>query len=148
MPELSTPIDTVRYLIVTARAYDAELPPTDPDEGSNPSDDNQIDVLEEGPDQVHEREIAGTLDSLGEDQLAEIVALTWVGRGDFSAEEWDDALAEAASAPQRRRAKDYLLGEPLMGDLLEEGLAALGLAGAEADPDRANDDDLITPPED
>jgi hypothetical protein len=49
----------------------------------------------------------------------------WVGRGDFSAEEWDEALATAADRDNGREAK-YLIGTPLLGDYLEEGLVALG----------------------
>ena len=59
--------------------------------------------------------------NLGEDR----VALTWVGRGDFAAEEWDDALT-AARDRRTGPTADYLLGVPLLGDLLEEGFTALG----------------------
>ncbi|GAB4238592.1 MAG: hypothetical protein Tsb0032_42920 [Kiloniellaceae bacterium] len=51
--------------------------------------------------------------------------MTWVGRGDFAAEEWQDAL-EAAADRKTGPTADYLLGMPLLGDLLEEGFVALG----------------------
>ena len=48
-----------------------------------------------------------------------------VERGDFAAEEWDDALT-AARDRRTGPTADYLLGVPLLGDLLEEGFTALG----------------------
>ena len=50
-----------------------------------------------------------------------MVALMWVGRGDFAAEEWDSARAEAADRWTPRTA-EYLLGTPLVADYLSEGL--------------------------
>ena len=50
-----------------------------------------------------------------------------VGRGDFGAEEWMDATAEAKDRPQPSTAA-YLLGIPTVGDFLEEGLSAFGLS--------------------
>ena len=139
MVELSVPLDTVRYLIVTARAYDAQVADTDPDSGSNPTDDESLDVLEAGPDDPVQQELEGALESLSVDQVIDLVTLTWIGRGDFTAEQWDEARLEAQRTPQRRRAPDYLLSEPLLGDYLEEGLAALGIE--EDDPTTMEDDD-------
>ena len=139
MVELSIPLDTVRYLIVTARAYDAQVPDTDPDSGSNPSDDDSVDALEESPDDPIQQELEGALASLSEDQIVDLVTLTWIGRGEFTAEQWDEARIEAQRTPRKRRASDYLLSEPLLGDYLEEGLAALGIE--EDDPTSMDDDD-------
>ena len=35
------------YIIVKAREFDEQVEPTDPDSGSNPADDREVDVLEE-----------------------------------------------------------------------------------------------------
>ena len=70
-------------------------------------------------------EIREAIEDLNEDEQVELVALTWVGRGDFSAAEWEDALA-AAQERHTGPSSKYLLGMPLLGDLLEEGFTALG----------------------
>jgi hypothetical protein len=57
--------------------------------------------------------------------LVNLVALAWLGRGDYTADEWDAAL-EAARDAHNARTAEYLLGIPLLGDFLEEGLSLMG----------------------
>ena len=59
--------------------------------------------------------------------LVMLLALVWIGRGDYTAEEWDDAVSEARAMANRRDA-DYLIGTPLLADYIEEALAAFGLS--------------------
>src|SRR6266852_1027979 len=47
------------------------------------------------------------------------------GRNDYSAADWPAVRAEAARAHNERTAS-YLLGMPLLGDFLDEGLSMLG----------------------
>jgi len=47
------------------------------------------------------------------------------GREDYSASDWKTVREEAARAHNQRTAT-YLLGMPLLGDFLEEGLSVLG----------------------
>lgn len=56
------------------------------------------------------------------------MALTWLGRDEFP-DEWEQVRAAAARAHNRRTAA-YLLGNPLLGDHLSEGLERLGLSCA------------------
>jgi hypothetical protein len=51
--------------------------------------------------------------------------LHWLGRGDYTAEDWPNVREEAARARNQNTA-GYLLGMPLLGDFLEEGLGLLG----------------------
>lgn len=125
--EIDLEIDpaTVCFLIAKARAFDAKVGAADRDDVSQQGEDEMHDVLEDYGDDPVVEEIRSTIHDLNVDEQVELVALTWVGRGDFAAEEWDDALAAA----QERRTgptADYLLGVPLLGDLLEEGFTALG----------------------
>ena len=122
---LTIPIEKLAYIITKAREYDAEVPPVDEDSGSNPSDDADRDVLEESPDNPTRQELADALDSLGEPERIELLALTWLGRGDYTKEEWRDALKDARSIHDRKETS-YLIGTPLLGDYLEEGLSQLG----------------------
>lgn len=131
-PELSIDPETVCFLIVKAREFDVKVEPDDPDSGSNPSDDDEIDVLEDSADDPTQAEIVGTLAALSEDGLVDLVALTFIGRGDFTADEWEDAREEARQDPTRLTAR-YLLGIPLLGDYLEGGFTEIGYSCEETD---------------
>ena len=117
--------EAVCYIIIKAREFDAKVEPDDPDSGSNPSDDKEIDVLEDFPDDPTLEELRGAIDQLNEDESLDLVALTWIGRGDFAQAQLRDARAQARAIPRADRSR-YLIGTPMLGDYLEEGLAALG----------------------
>ena len=120
---LNLPLDKVSFIILKAREYDAKEGESDPDEGSNPTDDGQADILtDNGEDPVRE-ELLGAIRSLNEDERMRLVALAWVGRGTYSKEEWREAI-ETARTEHSRRTAEYLLSMPLLGDYLEDGLAA------------------------
>lgn len=65
------------------------------------------------------------LDDLEPDQQQAVVALMWLGRGDFTVEEWQSALDEARDNWNPRTA-EYLLAHPLLADYLSDGLAQHG----------------------
>ena len=117
--------EAVCYIIIKAREFDAKVEPDDPDSGSNPSDDKEIDVLEDLPVDPTLEELRGAIDQLNEDEGLDLVALTWIGRGDFTQAQLRDARAQARAIPRTDRSR-YLIGTPMLGDYLEEGLAALG----------------------
>jgi len=121
MPELSISTDKVSFLIEKAREFDVKEAASDPDSGSNATDDEMIDVLEDNGRDPVEREIRGFIRALSEDEQIDLVALMRLGRGDRSIEEWDELRREAADQHNDRTAQ-YLLGEPMLGDLLAEGL--------------------------
>jgi hypothetical protein len=117
--------DKVCHIIVKARALDAKTDVVEEDPASNMAEDEMLEVLEDYPDDATEDELAGFIDSLNVDEQVELVALAWVGRGSYTKEEWADALREARHAHNRRTA-EYLLGMPLLGDYLADGLAEFG----------------------
>lgn len=116
---------TVCSLIARARAFDAKVPPVEEDAVAQPDEEEMHDALEDYGNDPAAAEIREAIDDLNEDEQAELVALTWVGRGDFTPEEWDDAMT-AARERHSGPTSAYLLGMPLLGDLLEEGFTALG----------------------
>ena len=122
---LTTPLEKLAYIIVKAREYDAEVPAVDEESGSNPSDDSDRDVLEESPDNPTRQELVDAIAGLSERERIELLALAWLGRGDYSKEEWRDALREAGRVHDRKEI-EYLVGTPLLASYLEEGLAQLG----------------------
>jgi hypothetical protein len=63
---------------------------------------------------------------LNEDEQTSLVALMWIGRDSFSADELEEAKREAkreATAPT----ENYLSGIPGLAEHLESGLDALGI---------------------
>ena len=127
MPELTISPEKVGFLIEKAREFDAKDVPADPDSGPNGADDGMIDVLEDNGADPVVREITGFIDALTEDEQIDLVALMRLGRGDGTIEEWDELRGDAAEGRTARTAS-YLLGEPMLGDLLAEGLEEFGLS--------------------
>jgi hypothetical protein len=130
--ELSIGPDTVRLFILKARVLSAAVN-EDYDDGAEHeielggdahANHHHDGLAEESSDNLTEEELRELIDDLN-DETAELVALVWVGRGDYDAAEWADALAAARERANKRTAK-YLLGMPLLADWLEEGLEAIG----------------------
>lgn len=94
---------------------------------SDPTDDDFRSILTDRANKPIRRELAAFINAMDDDEKAELIALTWTGRGDYSAREWRVAVAEARS---RREVETsvYLLGIPLLGDYLEDGLAEFGMS--------------------
>ena len=130
MPELAISSDKVGFLIEKARQFDAKDIAVDTDEGSNGADDKMIDVLEDNGEDPVVREISGFVAALTEDEKIDLVALMRLGRGDGTIQEWADLRKEAVEGNNGRTAR-YLLGEPLLGDLLAEGLEEFGIEWAD-----------------
>ncbi len=135
MPTLSISSDQVCYLIVKMREFDVQDVDTDPGESSNPSDDRMVSVLEDHADNPVVQEIQAIIDTLTDDEKADLIALMQVGRGDREIDDWDSLLDEAMSEYVDRAAA-YLLGQPQASDYLEEGLAQFGFSCAEFEIDR------------
>lgn len=130
--ELMIGPDTVRMLVLKAKALSAGLR-DDFDAGSEheiefdgASSDfqNHHGLVEEETENLTEREFRALIGDLNIDEAAELIALTWIGRGDFEASEWEDALAAARQRPWRQTAR-YLLGLPQLADWLEQGLESV-----------------------
>lgn len=118
--------EKVGFIILKAREFDAKVEPEEESEpGSNPTDDDDRDVLEDYADDPTLEELRGAIDSLDDDEVIDLIALAWVGRGDFDRNGWTEARRLAAER-HRPHSADYLVGMPALGDYLEEGLATLG----------------------
>ena len=124
-PDLSISPEKLGFIIAKAREFDVKDVVTDPDDASNPTDDGMVSVLEDHPDDPVVQELTEFIRALTEDEQIDLVALTWLGRGDDTIEEWDDLRREAARVHNNRTAS-YLLGIPLLPDYLEEALSQFG----------------------
>jgi Protein of unknown function (DUF3775) len=124
-PVLTIPADKVCYIAIKAREFDAKDVETDPDSGSNPTDDAMIEVLESHSDDPTYQELQEFIDGLTEDEQIDLVALTWLGRGDGDVDDWKDLRREARRAHNEHTAA-YLLAKPMLSDHLIDGLNAVG----------------------
>ena len=132
-PSLSISPEKVCFFILKAREFDVKDAVADPDSGSNASDDAMIAVLEDHADDPTQQELRSFIDALTEDEQVDLVALTWLGRGDGTIDEWDELRAEAARLHNNRTAA-YLMGKPMLGDHLEEWLSQFGLSCEDFQP--------------
>lgn len=132
--ELTIPLERVCDIILKLREFDVKDAVTEPDAGSNPSDDGGIAVLEDHPDDPVEEELRSQIGYLTEDEQIDLIALVLLGRDGSSSEEWPSTRAEAARlyAERPRRATGFLMSDPLSSDYLEEGLSLCGLSCEDA----------------
>lgn len=68
------------------------------------------------------------------DEQASLVAVMWIGRETFGAEELAEAI-QTAKAEATAPTENYLLGIPMLPDYLESGLEALGYSVGEVEGD-------------
>ena len=123
-PELTLDTDTAFYILLKTREFDAKSEATDPDAGSNPTDDKGIDILEFQPGDAVETELAAAIGDLNEDEKLDLIALIWIGRGDFDFDQWAEARDSAREVPPPL--VRYVLALPLVSDYLEKSLSDLG----------------------
>jgi hypothetical protein len=131
-PDLGIATEKVCFIVSLARQFDVKEEVSDPDSGSNGADDHMIDVLEDTPDDPTQQELISFIRDLDVDEQVELVALTWLGRGDGDLTDWSTLRSDARDAHNNRTAS-YLLGIPLLSDYLEEGLSLFGESCQEFD---------------
>ncbi len=119
---------SVRSLILRARAYDSKEQIDDFQPDPDTAELDSVESMLTGYSDPIRDEIRNWVDGLDEESQVELVALYWIGRGDFEGKEFVAAVSEA----QARRSSPtagYLLGAPMLGDYLEAGLDAVIEAG-------------------
>lgn len=120
--------DTVCSLIVKFREFHAKEEVAIPyEQESDIDDDWAMQALADHGEDLTLQEIKYVIDGLGPEFQQELVALMWLGRGDYTTEEWQKAVTDARDSWTPRTA-EYLAATPLVADYLEEGMDALGYA--------------------
>ncbi len=127
LPVLTITSDTAFAILLKARQFDVKVEETDPDSGSNPTDDTSIDALEFGTSDDMLRELTSAISDLNDDEQSDLVALVFLGRGDFTLEEWREAKKTAADIG-RQHIIGYLTQIPLVSDYLQDGLSLFDLS--------------------
>ena len=93
---------------------------------------SEQDVLEDFGADSSKVELTAFISGLNEDEQADLIALTWIGRGTYTPEQFDEAVA-TARAERTTPTETYLLGIPLLGDYLSEGLEQMGISSGAAE---------------
>ncbi len=119
--------DTVCFIINKAQEFQTQEQVVFPEETEteNVDSDWTEGFAMEHQNDMSYQELKSTIDDLEPDQQVSLVALMWLGRGDFSSDEWDVAIEQAKDNWNERTA-DYLISTPLVADYLQEGLNVLG----------------------
>jgi hypothetical protein len=126
MPELTINPDAAFAIMLKAREFDAKVAQSDPDSGSNPSDDKSVDALETNPGDDTRRELVSAIRDLNDDAQTDLIALILVGREDYTIDEWAEARREARTVGRPHVAR-FVTDIPLVSDFLEEGLSQFAL---------------------
>jgi hypothetical protein len=123
--ELNVGLDKLQDIVLKAREFDQEDFPDEPDPGAaaDAADDRE-ERLDEGDDPT-EAELRALIDDLNDDEVVDLIALVWIGRGDFGIEELGEAR-ELARERHQGSSSRYLMGIPTLAEYLVEGLAAAG----------------------
>jgi hypothetical protein len=126
--------EKVAHIIVKAREYDSKVGTWDDSAEAGDSQEEPGSILEDFANDPTRAELVAFINALNEDEQVNLVALTWIGRGTFDAEDLDEAV-ETARNERVNATSRYLLGIPLLADYLEEGLDKLGISVEEAEKD-------------
>ncbi|MCB1365071.1 MAG: DUF3775 domain-containing protein [Rhodobacteraceae bacterium] len=81
-----------------------------------------------------EGELRAFIDRMTEDEQAELVAIMWIGRESFFADDLAEAI-QTAKTEATTPCADYLIGTPHLSDHLENGLDALGISALDEEDD-------------
>jgi hypothetical protein len=117
--------ETVCFFIDKAREFHAKEEVVIPDMPDSPAEDWGLQVLADHAEDSTLQEFKSTFDDLEPDQQQQVVALLWMGRGDFGVDEWEVAVDEARENWTNETA-EYLIAHPMLADYLLEGLTLLG----------------------
>jgi hypothetical protein len=123
--DLVVSLPTIIGIIDAARAAGELQEEATNEEVQDPETPDEVD-----PDAMTDT-LKGLIAELNEDEQAALIALAWIGRGDYDATEWEEARRLARERNADGSAPDYLAEMELLGDLLSEGLAAFGIAPEE-----------------
>jgi len=123
--ELNIGLDKIQDIVLKARAFDQEEFPDEPDPGGDPDPaENREELLDEGEDPT-EMELRELIDDLNDDEVVDLIALVWIGRGDFGIEDLTEAR-QLARERHQGTSSAYLMGIPTLAEYLAEGLDAAG----------------------
>ena len=125
---LEIDVGKIIFFIIKSREFEAQSPAPAPDRIADQIFDGKLAeaeyraATEADTDNATYDELKSWIRAINHEDQCQIVALAWVGRGDFSKDEWDEAL-KITHDEHNSRTAEYLLGMPLLPDYLGEGLS-------------------------
>jgi hypothetical protein len=129
---LNIGLDTICFIIAKARELQAKEQVVIPQTPESPSDDWAMQVLADHSEDMSLQEVKTSVEDLDAEQQAELLALMWLGRGDYVLDEWEAAVADAMDQYEEHdNTALYLLAHPMVANELEEGLIAHGYSCAD-----------------
>ena len=117
--------ESVRNIAAQVREFQTESSMEADEAPESLEDDEAFERLTEYHGDPAYDDLRNLIEDLEPDQQRTLVALMWLGRGDYDLDEWDEALGYAAEADSVSTV-DYLIATPLLADYLEEGLSLHG----------------------
>jgi hypothetical protein len=109
------------------KTYQTDLEDVSRPQGErNPTSFDSLEVVEAMDDSGKYQRLRGMIADLTEDARIELRAVMWIGRGDFSAGEWDKALTQA-DGNSNLTVIDTLAEKADLHDYLMKGLYKLDL---------------------
>ncbi|MBY4674981.1 DUF3775 domain-containing protein [Marinobacterium arenosum] len=119
--------ETVCLLIEKAREFHAKEEVVIPEEPDSPAEDWARQTLADHSSDLTYQEVKSLIDDLEPDQQLELVALMWLGRGDYELSDWQSILKDAEDSHSEYIA-EYLLAKPLLASYLDEALNQMGIS--------------------
>lgn len=125
MPDIDLNPEIVVEVIKRAREFHAKEGVVFPEDKQEFSEEDYLQILADHENDLTYQEVKLAINDLEPDQQMTLVAIMYLGRGDFALEEWDECLQEAKDGWTTHTA-EYLLSKPQVADFLTEGLKLLG----------------------
>src|SRR5690348_9770458 len=123
MAELRISTDKVCAFIEAAREVAGKVPSTAGDRTTT-GDGSRLVTIEDYPaDDARRQLMVEFVAGLNVEEQTDLLALIWLGRGDYELPDWEDALAEA-EARIAARDPDYMIGDAALPEYLGAGLEA------------------------
>jgi hypothetical protein len=124
----------VAHIILKAKEHEVKVAAWDDSAEAGDAAEEPESILEDFTGDATGGELAAFISGLNEDEQNSLVALTWIGRGTYTAEQFE----EAASTAREERVNPtgvYLMGLPLLSEYLAEGLELMGGSAVDAEED-------------
>jgi len=123
MPEIRISTDKVCDFIETAREVAGKVEPTTGDRTTT-GDDSELVTIEDYPGEDDRRaQMIEFVNGLNVSEQTDLLALIYVGRGDFDFAEWPDAQREAATRITNNDG-DFMIGDAALPEYLGAALDA------------------------
>lgn len=124
--DLGISLESVAAIVDQMRALQIREEPDSAD--AEEDQDSEAALLTEAPDDETGEMLEAFINEMNADEQASLIALAWIGRGDYGLEEWAEARRLAAERDDGQDTATYLMDIDNLADLLSEGVAAFGLS--------------------